>query len=255
MLSSSVKIEVNLSFRPYYRTAKFAQRNSECSKAIYYYLKSLEFFDNAEATKQTAASSSQILYDIATVYMYMHEYDSAEHFLNLSVQCSNAENQHRDYVTAILYAIRGKEAESRALLGKLTPFLRENCEPMVNAVLAGTDPHYCAVPQNRKHYPAFTEWLAREKEQLCEMVLAGNKIEAENAISEKLTETLPFMKRKLECRISKRGGKIIVKCKNYFVKSLMAEYDVLFALLCPTLPDFSFVSVNEFEQFQIKSTE
>ena len=87
LLSSSVKIEVNLSFRPYYRTAKFAQRNSECSKAIYYYLKSLEFFDNAEATKQTSASSSQILYDIATVYMYMHEYDSAEHFLNLSVQC------------------------------------------------------------------------------------------------------------------------------------------------------------------------
>lgn len=61
-----------LPFHPYYRTAKFAHKDSECSKAIFYYQKALEFYDGTAPDTKTKSAVSQIIYDIATIYLYMH---------------------------------------------------------------------------------------------------------------------------------------------------------------------------------------
>ncbi len=153
--TSDVKVEIPLLFHPYYRTAKMAQKDAECSKAIYYYGKALEFFYDAEPTAQNTDTASYIIYDMATAYMYMHEYEHAARCLELSHEYSKAQNQHRDYVCAILHAIHGRKAECRALLTGMSELLRQNCQLKTSAILSGADPHYCVVPQNRSRYALF----------------------------------------------------------------------------------------------------
>jgi hypothetical protein len=148
----NVPFIVTCQFNPYYRTAKFAQRASECKKSILYYQKSLQFFDGITPNPAQASTISMILYDIATVYLYEHKYDECENLLKLSKQYSSSQNTQRDYVTAILYAVQGKREESQKIIKKLNPLLKGSCEITVNAILDGRDPHYCVVEQNRSSY-------------------------------------------------------------------------------------------------------
>ena len=248
--ASEVLLVFPLTMHPYYRTAKFAQRDSECSKAVFYYRKALSLYEGVEPDKRIAASIGQILYDVATVKLFMHEYDECERFLELSTQYDGAEHQHRLYVTAILESIREKTEEVQKLLGKMNAFLRMNCEPMVNAILAKSDPHYGIVPQDRSEYSAFWDELVLEKNLLEELVGCGRVSDAEKIISEKLSKALPFMQKQLACRIVAEEDYIAVFCKNYHVKTLVAEYNALFEAKQNTLPTWSFVSVAQFESYE-----
>ena len=112
---------IPLALRPYYRTAKFAQRNSECGKSIRYYQKALSFYDVNDTDQKNRAAIGQLIYDIATLFLYTHQYDKCESYLELSRKFDSGDNQHRTYVTSILYAVQGKREESQKLLGQLKP--------------------------------------------------------------------------------------------------------------------------------------
>lgn len=249
LYNSGVSLLFNQSLHPYYRTAKFAQRDSECSKALYYYKKALAFYENTEIDAEKAKLVSFINYDIGTVYVYSHKYEKAKEHLDISCEYNSALNGQRDYVLAILYAVQGKENELNLLLENMSQFLRMNCEAMTSAILDKTDLHYCVVPQNNIQYLDFWKKLLSEKDKLTQLVDEGNFAEAESIISEKLTDTFEFMKKKLACRIEKDNSKIIVKCKNYCVKTLIAEHEKLFSYKDNNNFDWEFISVNEFEAF------
>lgn len=238
-----------LPFHPYYRTAKFAQRDSECNKAISYYRKAVMIYDGMTPNKQINASVSHILYDIATVYLYMHNYSECERFLQLSVNYDSDVNSHRTYVTALLYAVRGEKDECRRLMSGLNDFLRENCEPMAEAILAGKDLHYCAVPQDRRGYADFWNYIVAHQTEIKSLVYGGKTDKAENIISDKLSSALAFMKRRIACKIEERDGVITVHCKNYYVKTLAAEYEALFAQKPDALNGWSFVSQDQLEKY------
>ena len=53
------------------------------------------------------------------------------------------------------------------------------------------------------------------------------------------------MKKDLSVRIDVTDGRIIAYCKNYFVKTLIAEYEALFSSLGDDFCNWSFVSVSE----------
>lgn len=250
--STSPTPKFPFAFHPYYRTAKFAQRDSECSKAVYYYRKALEFYDGTVPSPHEASVASRIIYDIATLYLYMHEYGACERFLEASYRYDPAQNQQRDYVRCILLAAQGKRDECTALLKTLSPFLRENCQPMTEAIFRGTDPHYCTVPQDRSLYGAFWSSFSKDEASIRALLADGKTEEAEAAVSGKLTEALGFMKRPLNCRIERAEngeGATVILCKNYRVKSLIAEHAALFALKPPHLHGWEFESVSEFEPF------
>lgn len=247
--ASDISLSFPLPFHPYYRTAKFAQRASECSKSVFYYQKALSIYDGTIPNEKTKASASQIIYDIATVYLYMHEYDACEKFLALSKEYDSRENQHRTYVTAILYAVQGKEKECKRLLGKMSAFLKRNCEPMVDAILEGKDPHYCTAPQNRDHYSDFWNHIVLNKQELEKELLSGDAEKVQTLISDHLSTTLAFMKRTLDCRVESKDGLITVYCKNYCVKTLMAEYEFLFLQKPEALENWKFISLNYFENY------
>ena len=81
------------------------------------------------------------------------------------------------------------------------------------------------------------------------MVVDDKIEEAQQIISQKLTKALDFMKRALDCRIDKESDNIVIRCKNYRVKTLIEEYSVLFAAKPEKLSNWKFVSVKEFENF------
>ena len=247
--TSGVSFVFPFPFHPYYRTAKFAQRDSECSKSIFYYQKALELYDGTVSNEKRKSSVSQILYDMATVSLYMHKYDECERYLELSKKYDASDNQHRTYVTSILRAVQGKENESRKLLDELNRFLRENCEPMVEAILAAKDPHYCIVTQDRSKYSDFWNYIVLHKSNLEDLIGNQKKDEAQKDMSDKLSETLAFMKRHLDCRIESANGKITVYCKNYCVKILACEYDTLLGEKPAELDIWDFISVNWFENY------
>ena len=246
---ASVMPQFVLAFHPYYRTAKFAQRDSECSKSMYYYRKALEFYDGANPDPYVAAIVSHIIYDVATLCLYMHEYDECERFLNASYQYDKSQNQQRDYVKTILLAVQDKETECIELLKTLSPFLRENCQAMVEAVFKGCDPHYCIVSQDRSSYEDFWTSFLEDEAIIKNLVVNDNIDEAEQVVSQMLTDVFGFMKRKLDCRIEKEAESIVVRCKNYRVKSLIEEHSALFAAKPENLSGWDFVSIKEFESF------
>lgn len=238
-----------LAFHPYYRTAKFAQRDSECSKSMYYYRKALDFYRDVELDAHTASVASHIIYDIATLCLYMHEYDQCEHFLEFSYKYDKSKNAQRDYVKAILLALQGKKEDCDNILNGLNLFLRENCQAMTEAIFNGTDLHYCAVVQERKQYKAFWTSFLNDANEFSQAAFDGNVAETEKNISLMLTRVFGFMKRQLECRIETVGETVVVKCKNYRVKTLIAEHKELFAMMPKELSGFAFFSVEEFECF------
>ncbi|MBE6635737.1 MAG: DUF1963 domain-containing protein [Ruminococcaceae bacterium] len=142
-----------LLFHPYYRLAKFAQRESRFDDAILYYSKALAIYDGARSMPKINASLSYILYDLATVYLNMREYDKCQSCLEESEGYDGSENQHRIYVKAVLRAVQNKREESLALLGMLNDFLRPSCEAQIKAILNGTDPYHKVI----KHEKLYTE--------------------------------------------------------------------------------------------------
>ncbi len=247
---SNISFVFPLPFHPYYRTAKFAQRDSECSKAIFYYKKALSFYDGVtDLNAKNKSLISQIIYDIATLYLYMHKYDECEKFLSLSNTYDSSENQQRTYVTAILYAVQGRVNDSRNLLDTMSSFLRMNCEPMIEAITAKKDPHYCVVEQDKSAHTDFWNKLIEHKADLEKLVASKKNLDVQKNVSEILSTTLSFMKRQIACRIEASDVMITVYCKNYYVKTLIEEYESLFSIKPNELNNWRFVSVNEFENY------
>ncbi len=241
-----VTLTFPFAFHPYYRTAKFAQRDSECSMAIYYYKKALEFYDGKPLSDDEKSTVSKIIYDIATLYMFMHQYNDSEAFLKLSEQYDPSENSQRSYVKAVLFAVLGEGDEAWKLAEGLNRFYREYLDPMITAITNGTDPHYCVTAQDRSGYKEFWSRLLEVKPDLEAIIAKDRSSDAEEIISDRLSNTLSFMKRKLDCRIEASEGIITVKCKNYRVKSLVNEYDSLFAEKPACFDNWRFISVDEF---------
>lgn len=246
---SDVSLVFPLPFHPYYRTAKFAQRDSECSKAIFYYKKALEFYDGTVPNAKNKSTVSQIIYDIATLHLYTHDYEDCKSFLELSEKYDPTENQQRNFVTAILHAVQGRKSECYALVEGMNRFFRENLEPAVEAIFAGLDLHYCVVPQDRSAYGDFWSYMDSRKNELEELVFDEKTEDAQKIISGQLSEVLSFMKRNIDCRIDISDGCITVYCKNYRVKTLVSEYHALFSEKSDSLDKWHFISVNEFENY------
>lgn len=238
-----------LSLHPYYRTAKFAQRDSECSKSMHYYRKALDLYRDVKLDAHVSSVASHIVYDIATLCLYMHEYDQCEHFLEFSYKYDKSKNPQRDYVKAILLALKGKRAECEKLVRGLNLFLKGNCQAMTKAIFNGTDLHYCIVPQDRSQHGGFWRSFENDAGGFRAMAADGRYSELEESISAMLTRVFGFMKRTLECRVETVGETVVVKCKNYRVKTLIAEHKELFAMMPNELSDFAFLSVEEFERF------
>lgn len=250
LLDSRVSLDFPLPFHPYYRTAKFAQRDSECDRSMFYYRKALSFYDGVtDLNEKSRSMVSQIIYDIATLCLYVHEYAECERFLELSRTYDRSENQHRTYVTAILYAVLGKADESRKLLSSMNAFLRMNCEPMVEAILADKDPHYCIVKQDRAAYADFWNDFIAKRRELEKLIDSENFSKCQDAISDMLSPPLPFMKTRIACSVELSEGSITVLCKNYHVKTLIEEYGHLFAAKPQELDNWKFLSVSEFEKY------
>lgn len=244
----AVPLKFPIAFHPYYRTAKFAQRDSECSKAVYYYLKALAIYEGRELTDRIKSSTSQIIYDIATIYLYTHKYDECERFLQLSEEYDPSVNQQRNYVKAILYAVQNKISESYSLAEGMNGFYREYLDHMLAAIEAGRDLHYCICEQDRSGYEDFWSWLAESRTDI-EQLLDKKPENATGLISDKLTALMPFMKHRLDCRLERVDGKVILYLKSYSVMTLIAEYDALISLKPESMSAWTVISVNWYEEY------
>jgi tetratricopeptide (TPR) repeat protein len=246
LVSASVNFSFPNTFQPYYRTAKLSQQGSECTKAINYYKKVLSFYENAEPTANNKRQASQIIYDIATVCLYSHQYALAQSYLELSREYCADINWQREYVQAILYALGGKTEQCSVLTASMPELLKQSCVNIISAIESRSELHYFVVEQNRDTYDKFWLKFSREEKRLLALVREGKTEEAECIVSVLLTQAMPFARRTLECKIEECNGKIIVKCKNYHIKTLISEYEFLFSNSSAEILDFCFVSVSEF---------
>lgn len=134
MLEYNFDLKFIIGFHPYYRTAKFAQRRSENTKALNYYSKALELYSGDETDAVKLVSLGQICFDMATVYLSCKEYEKSREFLTRSYRFSAEENPQRSYVAAILCAVEGKKDEAKKLVDSLPDFLKADCERIVASV-------------------------------------------------------------------------------------------------------------------------
>lgn len=246
-LNKSVKHSFPSLFYPYYRTAKLAQKESECRKALHYFEKALELFSNTTPKGNDAETVSMIIYEMATVYLYCHEYEQCEKYLEYSAKFSSKLNQHREYVKATLLAIKGMKKESIELINSLQPILANNGKYTIDEILSKKHLHYCEVKQNRVSFVEFFKFAVAEKENIVSCIENNSKKEMEEKISEMLTKTFPFAKRKLSCKIETVENTVAVLCKNYCIKTLETEQKALFELIYAEMPQVRFISVSYYE--------
>lgn len=246
LVSASVNFSFPNTFQPYYRTAKLYQQASECTKAINYYKKALSFYENASPTANNKRQASQIIYDIATVCLYSHQYALAQSYLELSREYCADINWQREYVQAILYALGGKTEQCSILTASMPELLKQSCVNIISAIESRSELHYFVVEQSGGDCGRFWSSLLREEKKLSTLILSDKTDEAESLISSLLSEHLSFAGRRLECRIEIDNGIAVVKCKNYFIKTLAYEYEKLFSHHPAELLNLRFVSVNEF---------
>ncbi len=247
--NSSVTLSYPFAFHPYYRTAKLSQKASECSKALHYFKKALSFYDGIVPPDEAKLTVSLIMFDVATVYYYMHDYEECERFLELSKRYDKRENHQRIYLETLLNAVQGKNESVIINMKKLPPVLRNPCEQKVKTIYSKTDAHSFIIPQDRTKYDLFWEFMSKNKNELDQMISKDDLKKAEAQISAKLSETLSFMNRSLECKIRYNDSIITVICKNYCVKTLVNEYEYLFQKKPQALENWSFLSQRWFEQY------
>lgn len=134
MLEYDFDLRVIIGFHPYYRTAKFAQRKSENTKALNYYSKALELYSGDETDAVKLVNLGQICFDMATVWLSCKEFEKSREFLERSCSFSPEENPQRNYVAAILCAVEGKRDEAKKLVDSLPDFLKADCERIVASI-------------------------------------------------------------------------------------------------------------------------
>ena len=246
VLNSEVNLTVSLAFFPYYRTAKLCQKASQAKKAMYYFSKALEIFEGRNITPATAKAVSQLLYEIATVHLYMHNYPECERFLKLSTDYNKSQNQQRDYVNAILEAIKGNAEKCNLISNTLeNQTLKMSCLKTTQAIIEGTDLHYCKVTQERDHFEDFWLGFAQNEELIKNLILSGDTDSAAQSLSNVLSVVFEYVNRPVECEIEYNNGKITVKCKNYYIKTLKAEQTALFSQIPEKFKNWKFVSAEE----------
>lgn len=245
--SLNVSLHYNIIFHPYYRTAKLMAKEAECSSALLYYNKALSFYDEKTPDSEQRKIFAQIYSDIAAVFLYTHRYQEAVSSLKKSFSFDESDIEQRNYCIAILNAIEGRRDEVGKIIKKLSPLLSRACSIMTQNIMNNKDPHYCTVTVNRFIYPVIIKRLNALSEEILSLIKVNKKDEAEEKISSVLTSLFPFMKRKLMCRIKITTNGINIECKNYYVKTLINEYEYLFELFNRTSNTLRLVSVNEFE--------
>lgn len=246
VLASGVDLSVSIVYTPYYRSAKLNQKASKPKKAVYYFSKAMEFFEGRNVTPATAKAVSQMLYDAATVYLYMHDYENCEKFLKLSQDFSKAQNQQRDYVEAILAAINGNAQKCKEIVEKLSnDTLRISCLKLTEAILSGSDLHYCEVPQDRDNFEEFLAGFAEREEFLRIQIVLNNAETVEKTLSGVLSAVFDYVNRAVECEIQMNNDIVIVKCKNYYIRTLKKEQEALFSQISEKFSKWKFISVDE----------
>lgn len=134
MIGYNEDISFIIAFHPYYRTAKFAQRKSENTKALKYYNKALELYSEKENDSLEKDNMGQIYYDIATIYLSCNDYEKSWKYIEKSKECSPAENPQRNYIIAVLYAVEEKKDEAKRIVDSLPDVLKVNCERIISSI-------------------------------------------------------------------------------------------------------------------------
>ena len=249
LLSSDTKFYYPIMFHPYYRAAKNAQRAAECTKSERYYKKALSFYDGLELDEDVKASVSQILYELATLNLYMHSYDNSDNLLKLSEQYDPRVNFQRSYVKAVLCALLEREDEMNEALKGVHPDIKPHCLKTVDLIRSHREMHYFEVEQDRSTHPLFWEKLKSKKESLEKLIAEDRISEVESYISELLTEAFPFVNNALSCKIEASDGSLTVYCKCSREKTLRAEEEALFAIKPTEFSEWRFISVDEYEKY------
>lgn len=246
VLNSGVNLSVSLVYSPYYRSAKLNQKASKPKKAVYYFSKALEFFEGRNVTPATAKAVSQMLYDAATVYLYMHDYENCDKFLKLSYDYSNAENPQRDYVKAISASLKGNAQQCNHIIQNIGNIaLKTSCINITQAILNGTDLHYCEVPQDRDNFEEFLKGFSENESILRNQIVLNNAETVEKTLSGVLSATFDYVNRLIECKITTARDIITVNCKNYYIRTLKKEQKALFSQISEKFPNWKFISVDE----------
>lgn len=245
--SFGIAFHYNIIFHPYYRTAKLKAKEAECQTALSYYKKVLSFYNEKELNEEQKKIFAQVYSDMPAVFLYTHRYSEAIAYLKKSFTFDESDIEQRNFCIAILNAIEGREDEVREIIKKLSPLLSRACSIMTQNIMNNKDPHYCAVTVNRFAYLAAIKRFKTLSEEAVSLVKADRITEAEKKLSSFLTKLFPFMKRELACRIIKSDDCIIAECKNYYVRTLIAEYEYLFDVFNRTGDKLRLVSVNEYE--------
>ena len=247
---SSFKATPTPGFYPYYRTAKLSQKDAECRKAVYYYMKALSLCNYEGASAADRIFQRICLYDIATVCLYSHNYLKAGEFIAAAKELSVSEDSSLNYISAVLYAVLGKERDARRELSLVDRMVRGSAERIVDKIFAKTDMHYCTVSVDRSSYPLFWSDFLRRESELLSLVASGRVSEAEEKISELLKSLFsPSIETIHSCRIVNEGEKVRVYCKNRCVKTLIEEHSALFKEKPRELLAWQFISVPEYFEY------
>ena len=237
-----------LPFHPYYRTAKFAQRDSEPRKAEYYFKKAMALYEGYPIEGEVAVSVSMILYDIATLRIFMHDYSEGERLLSLSEKMLPGFNPQREYLKAILLAVKDDGDGAYRIRDMLKEPFKKSITEFIEQILDGRHLHYCESERSRSGYKKFLKTLSDKSGDIARMISEEQTAEIEDLIDGMLTKCFSYMSFSFKkCRAVIENGDLTVYLKTGCSRTLMREYT---ALLEGKTKELGFINLRVVEYFE-----
>lgn len=154
-------------YLPHLKCAKYAHESGELDIALSEYFKGLNCIQEMPEGPARTRLLGSTLTNAASCMTYMHRYQDAQAALEEARQTGPV--PRIEAVEAVLLAAMDKEEEMEACLVALAEANDpdyDHIRDLVQAIMDGRDPHFCAQPVNEEAVAAFWQWFAENEEAL-----------------------------------------------------------------------------------------
>ena len=218
-------------YLPYLKVAKAAHGESSFDVAAEYYALGIDCLREGEQNDQSRMVLAAACSNYASVLTMMHRFADAHEMLDASAEAMPV-FPGRSGTAAVLFAAEGNWAAADAAMDAFAaeaPELYEQTKKNVDAIRAGTQPHFFVRDVDAQAVADFWTWFAEQEGTIAAYLADECYNELFALVQPKLSELFPFMERGLDLAFQPVEEGIQVIFADYYAVALRKGYETLLA--------------------------
>ena len=221
-------------YLPYLKVARFCLSGRMCGQAEENFRKAIGCFEAAALSDAERIVLGSAYTNLASCLTMQHRYEEAQTAIDSSRSiCPDAPG--RAAAEAVLYALRGdgaRVAECLEILGTQGAEMADMVKKNTDAILAGTDPMFFAVPVETEKIAGFWQWFAGYEGELMKRLDGEQYDQGLTPVAQQLLEAFPFLEEIPNVALGRNEKGYVIELKDYYAVGIKDAYEKLLAA-CP----------------------